>query len=349
MAAHQVFDVHEPSQVGAVRRTAVLMAERLGFDETARGRLALVVTELGTNLARHAREGRLLLACHEGPAGAAIEVLSLDSGPGMADLDGCLRDGFSSSTTPGTGSGAVRRLADEFSAYSTMPGGTVIMARIVLLPRPPGTAPTARFSHGVVSTAANREARCGDASMLAQRNGRAAVMVVDGLGHGPEAERAAAVAIAAFESAPFDASAATLARAHEAMRATRGGSAAIAQLDIDGDGVTFCGAGNIAARLVSGIESRSFLCQHGTLGVQLGRMQEMSVPWPQHALLVMHSDGTSTRWDFRKTPGLLQCDPVVIAGWLIREYVRGRDDALVVVRRTAKGEFPARRSLEAAG
>src|SRR5687768_12916861 len=100
MAPHQVFEVHEPSQVGEARRGAVLMAERLGFDEESSGRLALVVTELGTNLARHAVRGQLLVAGHIGPAGEAIEVLSLDRGPGMADVNACLRDGYSTSTTP---------------------------------------------------------------------------------------------------------------------------------------------------------------------------------------------------------------------------------------------------------
>ncbi|MEP6504282.1 MAG: anti-sigma regulatory factor, partial [Betaproteobacteria bacterium] len=121
---HQVHDMNEPSQVGEARRSSVLMAARLAFDEQTCGRLALVVTELGTNLVRHARGGRLLVAVRAQPGGDVVEVLAVDTGPGMADIDHCLRDGVTSSTTPGTGLGAVRRLSDEFAAFSTAPGGT---------------------------------------------------------------------------------------------------------------------------------------------------------------------------------------------------------------------------------
>ena len=165
---HQVFDMNESSQVGEARRASVQMAGRLDFDEATCGRLALVVTELCTNLVRHAQGGRLLVAVRAGLAGDAIEVLAVDSGPGMADVEHCLRDGVTTSTTPGTGLGAVHRLSDEFAAFSAAPGGTVVLARIA--PRCTG-APlpaTGRFSHGAVAVPAAGEARCGDAWAIVQ-------------------------------------------------------------------------------------------------------------------------------------------------------------------------------------
>lgn len=337
VAAHHVFEVREPSQVGEVRRSAVLMAQRRGFAEVSSGRLALVVTELGTNLARHAVQGQLLMALHEGPRGESIEILSLDKGPGMVDVDSCFKDGYSTSTTPGTGLGAVRRLADEFAVFSAVPAGTVIMARVAKQRGADGAAPTECFSHAAVSIAAPGETRCGDAWSVVQRNGVAAIMVVDGLGHGPHAEEAALASLAVFEAAPFADPSETLSRAHAVMRATRGAAAAVAHLDADGGQVRFCGAGNIASRLISGIEDRSLVSQHGTLGLQMGRAKDVDCEWPEHAILVMHSDGIASRWDFRDTPGLLQCDPAVIAGWLLRDHLREKDDAtVVVVRRTGQ-------------
>ncbi len=342
MTMHQVFDVDEASQVGEARRGSVLMAGRLELDEDACGRLAIVVTELGTNLARHARGGRLLVAPRAGPAGDGIEVLAVDSGPGMADVEHCLRDGVTTSSTPGTGLGAVRRLSDEFAAFSATPGGTVMLARIAsrgfATRRPVADGRTApRFSYGAVSVPAIGETRCGDDWALVQRDGLASVLVVDGLGHGPEAETAAQACVAAFAEAPFEAPCDILARAHAGMRATRGAAAAIARLDADARSVTFCGAGNIATRLTSGIVDRSFLCQHGTLGLQLMPLQDVSAAWPDHALLVMNSDGLTGRWNLRKTPGLLQCDPALIAAWLIRDHIGGRDDATVIVVRAVAG------------
>ena len=338
---HQVHAMNDASQVGEARRRSVLMAERLEFDEEACGRLALVVTELGTNLVRHATNGRLLVAVRAGAAGESVEVLSIDSGPGM-DVEHCLRDGVTSSTTSGTGLGAVRRLSDEFAAFSMAPGGTVVLARVAsrsaaarVRPRPPE-----RFAHGAVSVPAIGEMQCGDDWAIVEREGRASVLVVDGLGHGPEAETAAQACVQAFLSAPCDAPCDVLARAHAHMRATRGAAAAVAHLDADAREVIFCGAGNIAARLTSGLGDRSFLCQHGTLGLQVGRFQDVGVPWPDHALFVMHSDGLGGRWDLRRTPGLLQCDPAIIAAWLIRDHIGGRDDATVIVVRALAAGRP---------
>ena len=336
---HQVHDMNDASQVGEARRRSVLMAGRLAFDEDSCARLALVVTELGTNVVRHARGGRLLVGVRAGAAGESVEVLAVDSGPGM-DLDDCLRDGVTSSTTPGTGLGAVRRLSDEFAAFSATPGGTVVVARIASRRAAVRAHAPERFAYGAVAVPASGEGVCGDDWAIVQRGGRASVLVVDGLGHGPDAGAAAQACIEAFASAPFDAPSESLARAHAQMRATRGAAAAVAHLDADAREVLFCGIGNIAARLTSGIGDRSFLCQHGTLGLHVGRLQDVTVPWPDHALFVMHSDGLGGRWDLRKTPGLLQCDPAVIAGWLIRDHIGGRDDATVIVVRASARSRP---------
>ena len=334
---YQVFDMNDSTQVGEARRGSVLLAGRLDFDEATCGRLALVVTELGTNLVRHAQGGRLLVGVREGPAGDEIEVLAMDSGPGMADIEHCLRDGVTTSTTPGTGLGAVRRLSDEFAAFSAAPGGTVVLARIAPRRIDAPLPSASRFSHGAVAVPAVGETRCGDAWAIVQRGALASVLVVDGLGHGPEAETAALACVEAFGIAPFDPPSATLARADAGMRATRGASAAIAHLDADARSVTFCGAGNIAGRLTSGVGDRSFLCQSGTLGLQLGSLSDVVEAWPDHALFVMHSDGVPGRWDLRKAPGLLQCDPAIIAAWLIRDHIGGRDDATVIVVRARAG------------
>src|SRR5690348_13348657 len=101
-----VLPMVEASQVGDARRTAVGMARLLGFSEVEREKVGLVVTEAATNLVRHARGGELLLHPLTHPAGGVsppssgevggLQVLALDRGPGMASVEACLRDGFSS-------------------------------------------------------------------------------------------------------------------------------------------------------------------------------------------------------------------------------------------------------------
>ena len=96
----------DSSKVGEARRTAVWLAETLGFDETRQGTAALVVTEAASNLIKHAGTGELIMQGMDyGPAGQSLEVLALDSGRGMRDVGHCAADGYSTAGSSGTGLG----------------------------------------------------------------------------------------------------------------------------------------------------------------------------------------------------------------------------------------------------
>ena len=335
MTPHLEITVVEQTQVGEARRAAVALAGTLALDETRVGRVALVATELGNNLVRHAGGGRMLIGAGWSPTGPAIDVVSVDRGPGM-DVARCLHDGYSTGGTAGTGFGAVRRLSDTFSAYSAPQRGAVVLSRIGSVPR----VQAGTLCVGGVALAAPGETVCGDAwqAELAPCGTQLRLLVADGLGHGPEAARAADAAAALLRGraadAPGGAPSALLNAAHAALRGTRGAAGALALLDSSARTITFAGAGNIAGRVLSGLEDRSLMSQHGTLGLQVRTLSDLVYPWPPHACLVLHSDGLATRWQLGPDAALLQCDPGVIAAWLWRDHVRGRDDATVVVART---------------
>jgi len=323
--------VSEQTQVGEARRAATRLATDNGFDEIAAGRVAIIVTELGNNLWRHAGRGRLLLGCRRSDEGCQLEVLSVDSGPGM-DVARCLRDGYSSGGTPGNGLGAVQRLSTDFSVFSAPGRGAVIVSRswVPSAAAPYAAPPRHRFAWAGLCLAAPGEFVSGDAWDLRLDGDRATVIVADGLGHGPVAAEAADAAIGGF-AAGGASPAAILERLHPLLRPTRGAAVAIAAIDAQAGRLTYAGAGNISGRMVSGVEDRSLMSQHGTLGVQVRRLQDMAYAWPEHALVVMHSDGLATRWNLKDVGGLLNCDPLVVAGWLLREHARGHDDVTIVV------------------
>ena len=81
------------------------------------------------NLMKHAGGGELLVQSIDSPA-SGIELLALDKGPGMADVAVCLRDGYSTGGSPGTGLGAIERLSQSFDIYSQPGRGTVVFARL---------------------------------------------------------------------------------------------------------------------------------------------------------------------------------------------------------------------------
>ncbi|MBA4109080.1 MAG: hypothetical protein C0487_05760 [Leptothrix sp. (in: Bacteria)] len=338
MKPHADLPIRESSQVGEARRMALRLAAAHELSEEVCGRIALVVTELGNNLVRHAQAGRLLMACTATGHGVDFEVISLDSGPGMQDVNQCLLDGFSTGTTPGTGFGAVRRLSTDFSVFSKVDSGTVILSRI-RVSEPGSNTPrlgsvNSDFVHAGICLCAPGEVVSGDAWDIRFEDGQASLIVADGLGHGPEAAAAAQAALAVFRDARGSPSV-ILERAHPLMRQTRGAAVSISTLDLKTNTVVAAGAGNVAGRIISGLSDRSLLSQHGTLGLKVRTLQDATYAWPEHALLVMHSDGLQTRWKLDGVGGLLRCDPAVIAGWLIRDHTRGSDDVTVVVVKRA--------------
>lgn len=113
--------------VERARNTARALAVELGFGPISAESLALVMTELATNLIRHATRGELRITRLDGPrCGVLIE--SMDTGPGIADVVAARRDGFSTGSGLGGGLGAVERLMDECE-IRTSPAGTTIVAR----------------------------------------------------------------------------------------------------------------------------------------------------------------------------------------------------------------------------
>jgi anti-sigma regulatory factor (Ser/Thr protein kinase) len=327
---HTVFPMGDASRVGEARRHAAMLAQQAGLDEQAAGRLALVVTELGNNLVRHAHDGRLLIAGQ--PDMAQVEVISMDKGPGIADLSRCMDDGFSTGGTPGTGLGAIRRLSQDFEVHSAVPDGTIIIARI----RSQGAAdlsqPVGLRAAGIC-IAAPGETVCGDAWALSLDGGQGAVIVADGLGHGPEAAEASIAAADVFAAEPMAPLPGMLEQIHVRLRGTRGAAVALFQVDAQAASIRCCGAGNVVARVISGTSDRSMLTQHGTAGLQIRRPEEVTQTWPAHALLVIHSDGIETRWTAQRLMPVLGRDPLLAAAILMRDHCRGRDDATIVVVR----------------
>ncbi|MET0351081.1 MAG: SpoIIE family protein phosphatase [Rhizobacter sp.] len=334
--SHAAFDVNESSGVGEARRHAVRLAESFDFDEVAAGRVALVVNELGNNLVRHTSGGRLLVGgVHDGDGRVLVEVMSLDTGPGIRDIRASLVDGFSTGGTAGQGLGAVRRLSQVFDIYSRPAGGTVVLSRLSA----DGVAPraSADVEAGVVRIPAPGEHVCGDNWSLVPRDGRWLLLVADGLGHGPQAMEAADAAVEVLADVPDGPPSRILERMHQRMRATRGAAAALAEVDPDAGKLQYAGVGNIAGRVISGVSDRSLMSQHGTVGLQIRKVQDVAYDWPPHAVVVLHSDGFSTRWALGDAADVLQHHPALVAAWIARDQIRGRDDATLVVLKRRGG------------
>ena len=327
---HNSIAITDRSSIGEARRISSRMAELARIKTAERGRVPLIVTELATNLLLHAQGGELLIRMLPAEAGPGIETIALDRGPGLANLQQSMIDGISGGGTRGCGLGAVRRLSTEFEIHSTQPAGTVVVSRVRSLE---GNS-HAQSEFSAICVPAPGENECGDAWHLRQQGNRLSAVVVDGLGHGPLAAIASAHAVQAFNEGSFDSPGSYLEAAHRALRSSRGAAVAIAQVDIELSRLRYAGVGNIGGSIVNSAgKSRSLLSHNGIIGVEARKLQQFDYPWQDGDLLIMHSDGLSTRWKWNDYPGLAQADTAVIAAVLYRDARRGRDDATILVVR----------------
>lgn len=327
--------VEDQSAVGSARRALSELARLHGASEEHVGRVALVTTELAQNLERHATQGELLARAVPHPEGALIELLSIDRGPGIEAPYRAIEDGFSTSGTRGEGLGAVSRNTQALDLYTRPGEGTVLSVRLWLAD---GSPPPRTPEVGAICRPHPAEEVSGDGwAIVPDGGGRTHILVTDGLGHGQLAADATQVALEVFTAHAHQSPALLFDALHRELRATRGAAVGLCTLDPARGVLTFTGVGNIVGTVWPGSQpgrSRGLASYNGTVGYLIPRVQTLEYPWEDRSLLVLHSDGLTTRWSLDAYPGLELRDPAVIAGVLYRDHLRGRDDVTVIAVKT---------------
>lgn len=323
--------VQEETQPGSARREAARIAALEGMAEADVGRVSIVVTEAAKNLVKHGQGGEMLLRGWKTEGACAIDVLALDKGKGMMDISECLRDGYSTAGTPGTGLGAMQRLSDFLEVYSMPNAGTVVHCRISSGGR--NAEPVSRMESGAVVVPVGGETRCGDGWAEYLTDAHSVYMVVDGLGHGPGAAEAADEAVAAFHRLsslnPLD----ILDEAHHSLRKTRGAAVSVASIDHNARKVRFAGVGNVSGTILNGGKTQNMVSHNGIVGHSVSRMQDFVYDWPEGAVLALFSDGIASHWNLAKYPGVQSRSPLLSAAVIYRDSSRRRDDATVLIAR----------------
>ena len=328
--------VNDPSHVAEARRSVASLAASIGFDESERARVALIATELATNLVRHGKGGVLLAGANEYGSHPALDILSLDRGPGMRSVELCLADGHSTAGSAGTGMGAIIRQAHAFDILSIPDAGTAIYVRSEI-GRIADRKHDDHAPFGAVTLAKPDEQVNGDAWAAAGEVGARTYMVVDGLGHGESAAEASRAALAEFRRCSGARPAEILANVHKALRSTRGAAVSVARTDEERNTLVFAGIGNVRGAVLSDGAVRTTISRNGTAGHHVRRIQEYEYPFVSESHFIMHSDGLVSSWTVDSYAGLMSRHPTLIAGVLYRDFRRDRDDVTVLV---AKRERP---------
>ena len=335
LPAPQIFEIAHPSDAGAAQRAARAMSLALGFAEQASEEMGLVVRELASNLVKHAERGTLTLTPLSEGERDGLEIASVDTGPGIADVEEAVRDGFSTACSLGCGLGAVNRMMDQVEISSQPGTGTRLVCRRWRRDALPAPA-VSRLEFGAASRPHPKMNVNGDAFVIKQAGQTALAAVIDGLGHGPEAHRAAQAA-RVYVEAHYDQPLGEIFRGvGRTCRATRGVVMALARFDQSRETLTFASFGNIEARVIGSPTPINFLVRRGIVGVHTTGPVVTEHPWTPGSLLVLHSDGISTRWHWDDFASLADKPADAIAQALLRQLAKEEDDATVVVVRDAR-------------
>lgn len=341
----QVIPVATMSDVYVARRATRAMAVALGFDATVSEEVTLAVSELASNLVKHARGGTLTLTPLQEGGQAGLQVESRDRGPGIADVEQAMTDGFSTRGSLGYGLGAVNRLMDQLhitSQRGVEAGTRIVCTRWLRAGAPPAAARPLEF--GAATRPYPTMPVNGDAFVIKRWSAHALVSVIDGLGHGPYAHRAAQAARHYVET-HFDQPLEALFRGvGHACRATRGVVMALVHFDCGSHVVrySFASVGNIEVRLFGGQGRENFIIRRGILGGHAPNPRVTEHRWEPGQVLVLYSDGVASHWSWEDFPGLTNESVTAVAQRLLRALAREHDDATVVVVKEAEGSHTQR-------
>jgi hypothetical protein len=176
------------------------------------------------------------------------------------------------------------------------------------------------------------EASSGDGHLVARRSLRTLIAVMDGLGHGPEAHKAATAATAAIAEIPDAPLRSLFEHCHKALQRTRGVVMTIASIAADGQ-MEWMSVGNVEGKVVRSApphRHESVMAHGGIVGYRLPSLYQGSARLDAGDLLVMTTDGIRSDFVSSVDPAL---PPQIIATRILEGHSRGYDDALVLVAR----------------
>lgn len=197
-------------------------------------------------------------------------------------------------------------------------------------------SPLQRIEWAVAHRTLSGQTVSGDRHAVLPHRRGVTLAVIDGIGHGPEAAKAAALAVDTLRLFPENSPLAQLNCCHLALANSRGVVMTLAEFNLRDQTLTLCGVGNVEAtlfRATPGTDAparEEALLRGGVVGGQLPAPHASSFPVDAGDILVMASDGL--RQDFtRELParGNLQH----LADHLLEKNLKGTDDALVLVAR----------------
>jgi anti-sigma regulatory factor (Ser/Thr protein kinase) len=327
---HRLISLPNRTYQAVARSEIKRIANTVGFTPRRMAELEIIIAEITSNVVKHTTSGGELLIKILADDNPGLEIICIDNGPGISNVNKMLEDGMSSTNTLGQGLGAIRRLSDEFDIYSINKWGTVLLARFFKEKKL--IAKKKNIECGVIMLPKEGETACGDNYHFFCRGNQLKFALSDGLGHGKNAAIAAEESLLAFRRNMVLPPNEQIKRIHEDIKRTRGAVMNITHIDLVSKQAVYCGVGNIASRIQSAAKYRSCISYNGIVGHSIPTtLNNHVMQWNRHDLLVIHSDGLSSRWDLQKYPSVTLRDRSIIAAVLYKDFCRKTDDVTIAV------------------
>ena len=314
-----------------LRSKLAALSHRIGIPDIKRENMLLVASELVQNNIKHAGgSGMIQVWMQPGPI---LDIVALDYGPGIPDLDIAEKDGFSTTGTFGKGLGAIRRLSDESYIYSQPEhfgkmkkwSGTVFLARFILgkikdfLP----------LKTGLFSRSLSDKRYNGDRIYWQKNGDHVRWLHLDGLGHGEEAlEATANLAEHLTRSDKLDT---ILEKVDRQLVNTRGAVGIICEVDLAQRNLQLLGVGDMHAHLYDQEQMQLISFAPGILGKEHRSTSPFQSSLSRRALVVTASDGIRRNWDTENFTSLFSHHPQLIAYTLGNIMGRISDDQSICV------------------
>ncbi len=126
VAADVVVDINNPDDIVAARKAGHQLAQHLGFSLTDVTMIATAISEIARNITSYAGRGTVHLWVADRDGREALVVRAEDDGPGIADIERAMEDGYSTGRGLGMGLPGARRLMDRLIVESALGKGAVV-------------------------------------------------------------------------------------------------------------------------------------------------------------------------------------------------------------------------------
>ena len=328
LAGAEALPTIDEASVSAARERVRVEGARVGLPPVKIAQLVNVASELAHNQLAHARGGYIAVRPVLSGGVQGLEVIAADRGEGIADPARALEGRPSRVGSLGVGLAAVCELADEVDFDVRLGEGTCVSARVFARVSARG------LQIGILGRPCDGERVSGDDAAVARAGDRLLVGVADGLGHGPLAREASAGAARVLRSAPSAAPDAVLEACHRAVAQTRGAVMAVCAIEESTRDLTIASVGNVSAHVYGLGPSRRFDGSSFVLGGPGRAPRRIATEKRQLArpeLLVLFTDGVSSRADLEGDRDLLRQHPIRVAQRVLERFGGSHDDALVLV------------------